>query len=225
MTCMARERTQAILDKGAEAHVVKREFKALLAAIPPTTLQPACYPWIPVPPAVRLIKLNMEIPPAVIDIEASGFGRGSYPIEVGFVLPDGTNYCSLICPAAHWTHWDPAAEQLHHITPQVLVKHGKSPDAVASALNSYLRGHVVYSDGWMHDYSWLGLLFDEAGISPAFKLENVRMIFNEDEVAHWHPTRDSVFAEMHQARHRASTDALAIQTTVMRIKCPATNSR
>ena len=35
-------------------------------------------------------------PPAVLDIEASGFGVGSYPIEVGFVLPDGQSYCSLL---------------------------------------------------------------------------------------------------------------------------------
>ena len=31
----------------------------------------------------------------VLDIEASGFGRGSYPIEIGFVLPDG-NGASMI---------------------------------------------------------------------------------------------------------------------------------
>ena len=30
-----------------------------------------------------------EEAPAVLDIEASGFGRGSYPIEVGFVLANG----------------------------------------------------------------------------------------------------------------------------------------
>ena len=162
----------------------------------------------------------MDMPPAVIDVEASGFGRGSYPIEVGFVLPDGDSYCSLIRPAQHWTHWDSAAEQLHHITQHALHEHGKSPVAVAAALNQGLRGHVVYSDGWSHDYSWLGLLFDEAGVSPAFRLDNVRKLFDEREVALWHPTRDAAFVEVIGARHRASIDALAIQTTVMRIKCP-----
>ena len=29
------------------------------------------------------------IQPAILDIEASGFGRGSYPIEIGYYLPDG----------------------------------------------------------------------------------------------------------------------------------------
>ena len=27
--------------------------------------------------------------PPIIDVEASGFGRGSFPIEVGFVMADG----------------------------------------------------------------------------------------------------------------------------------------
>ena len=52
----------------------------------------------------------MQIP-AIIDIEASGFGRGSYPIEVGFALPDRTSYSFLIKPAQSWTHWSEDAEK------------------------------------------------------------------------------------------------------------------
>ena len=33
----------------------------------------------------------MELP-IIIDIEASGFGRGSYPIEIGYHMPDGESY-------------------------------------------------------------------------------------------------------------------------------------
>ena len=32
---------------------------------------------------------DMPFPPPILDIEASGFGLGSYPIEVGCILPDG----------------------------------------------------------------------------------------------------------------------------------------
>lgn len=162
--------------------------------------------------------LPVDMPPAVIDLEASGFGRGSYPIEVGFVLPDGATYCSLIRPAPHWTHWDPSAESLHHITPAILASHGKPPVEVATALNTRLRGRVVYSDGWANDYSWLGLLFDEVDMVPAFRLENLRKILDEDEAALWHPIKESVLAETHQDRHRASIDARVIQTAVVRIK-------
>ena len=41
--------------------------------------------------------------PPILDVEASGFGPGSYPIEIGYVLGDGTAYCTLISPAISWT--------------------------------------------------------------------------------------------------------------------------
>lgn len=37
--------------------------------------------------------------PNNIDVEASGFGGESYPIEVGVALDDDTKYCALIQPA------------------------------------------------------------------------------------------------------------------------------
>lgn len=160
----------------------------------------------------------VKMPPAIIDVEASGFGRGSYPIEVGLVLPDGASYCSLIRPAPHWTHWDPAAELLHRIKPQLLAESGRPPAEVAAALNQRLRGEVVYSDGWAHDYAWLALLYDEAAMTPAFKLDSLRKLLSEDELALWHPTQQAIRAEAPQMRHRASTDAKVIQFAVMRLK-------
>ena len=63
------------------------------------------------PRLVVVITADTRVP-ACLDMEASGFGRHSYPIEVGFVLGDGQSWCTLIRPAADWTHWDPAAERL-----------------------------------------------------------------------------------------------------------------
>ena len=60
--------------------------------------------------------------PCVIDIEASGFGRRSYPIEVGYVLPDGRAVCMLIRPAVEWEHWDESAARTHGITRATLRK-------------------------------------------------------------------------------------------------------
>ncbi len=157
-------------------------------------------------------------PPAIIDLEASGFGRGSYPIEVGFILSDGQTYCTLIRPAEQWKHWDATAEKLHHITPEILAIHGRSALEVATTLNERLRGKVVYSDGWINDYSWLGRLFDEAGLTPSFKLENLRSLLSEAEAALWHLTKDAVLAETPQHRHRASTDARVIQQTGERVR-------
>src|SRR3990167_8850773 len=38
-------------------------------------------------------------PPAFLDIEASGFGRDGYPIEIGFVLSDGEAWRTLVRPS------------------------------------------------------------------------------------------------------------------------------
>lgn len=160
----------------------------------------------------------MEEAPAILDLEASGFGRHSYPIEVGYVLPDGSSYCSLIRPAAHWTHWDPAAESVHHIPRHTLERHGRSAAEVAHQLNDALRGRTVFSDGWAHDYPWLAALFEEAGMVPAFKLESLRTLLSEDEAQAWAATREAVGREVPDRRHRASSDARMLQLTLMRVR-------
>lgn len=167
-----------------------------------------------------MIPPTTEIPdsPTVLDIEASGFGRNSYPIEVGFVLSDGHAVCSLIQPEPEWTHWDPQAETVHHISRSLLMERGRPATEVAHLLNTHLAGKTVYSDGWANDYSWLGRLFDVAEISPLFKLENLRALLNEDEANHWHETKDLVTSERGAQRHRASADARLLQLTLLRLR-------
>jgi hypothetical protein len=149
--------------------------------------------------------------PCIIDIEASGFGRRSYPIEVGYALSDGRTRCTLIRPPDHWTHWDPGAEQVHHITRATLLTHGRSPDEVARMLNTDLAGQTVYCDGWGHDYPWLAALFDEAGRPPGFKLESVRMLLDDERLALLPQLQQRALLQLGVARHRASNDARALQ--------------
>lgn len=156
--------------------------------------------------------------PTILDMEASGFGRDSYPVEVGFVLPDGKAYCSLIRPAPQWTHWDDSAQELHHISRELAVRRGHEPHEVARALNEQLAGRVVYSDGWMHDYTWLAVLFEKAGVTPAFRLESLRSLLSEDEAERWHEVKQEVSNEVSFQRHRASTDALLLQMTWRRLR-------
>lgn len=158
--------------------------------------------------------------PTVMDIEASGFGLGSYPIEVGFVLPDGDAWCSLVKPEADWQHWDPNAAAVHHITREQLMQHGRSPRDIAKALNARLRGLTVYSDAWAHDYTWLGRLYESAGFSPSYKLDNLRAILSEEEAANWHEVKRRVAATMGLQRHRASADARLLQQTVAAMRAP-----
>lgn len=159
-----------------------------------------------------------HLAPTVLDVEASGFGRNSYPIEIGFVLPNGHAYCTLIRPEAHWTHWDAQAEATHHIPRALLVARGLAVPEVARAINAQLAGQTVYSDGWANDYSWLGALFDAADMSPAFKLENLRALLDDQQADQWHTVKALVSSERGVQRHRASADARLLQLTLLRLR-------
>jgi hypothetical protein len=149
--------------------------------------------------------------PCVLDIEASGFGRHSYPIEVGYVLPDGRARCTLIRPLPEWTHWDPGAEQVHHITRSTLLEHGRSAGEVAAMMNDDLAGQTVYCDGWAHDYTWLGALFEAADSAPLFKLESVARLLDDSRLQRLPVAQQQAMADLGLARHRASSDARALQ--------------
>lgn len=159
-----------------------------------------------------------EYPPPILDIEASGFGLGSYPIEVGIVMPDGRSWCSLVKPEPEWQHWDPNAAAVHHITRDNLARHGRPAREVAIALNEWLEGLVVYSDAWAHDYTWMSRLFDAADMTPHFKLDNLRALLTDNEAARWHELKHQVALGMILQRHRASSDARLLQSTLKALK-------
>lgn len=162
--------------------------------------------------------MRISRPPTIIDIEASGFGATSYPIEVGAVLADGSKYCSLILPASDWTHWDDSAEQVHHITRDILKSHGKPIREVVGQLNELLRHQTAYSDGWVVDKTWLDRLFYASGVPCEFSLSSLEMILSEPQMEVWHDTKDRVLQDLGQVRHRASFDALVVQQTYVRTR-------
>ena len=86
-----------------------------------------------------------------IDVEASGFGAGSYPIEVGLAMTSGQMHCTLIRPEDNWLHWNVEAESLHGITRDILLVNGKSPLKVAMLVNEWLDGETVYTEDWGKD--------------------------------------------------------------------------
>ncbi len=154
--------------------------------------------------------------PGIIDIEASGFGRNSYPIEVGLVLPGGETYCHIIRPDDSWTHWDGSAEAVHGITRSLLLRTGRPPKQVARELNQRLAGSRIYTDAWSYDVSWLGKLYDLCDMPQLFRLESLRALMSEEQAALWHPVKEQVTKESRLTRHRASTDALILQQTFNR---------
>jgi hypothetical protein len=159
-----------------------------------------------------------EALPVFLDIEASGFGAGSYPIEVGCILPDGQTMCCLVRPPEGWRHWDHAAEAIHHITRDVLMQHGLPIDDVVCRLDDALHGKDVFSDAWGNDYAWLSRLYDEAGRVPHFHLRSLRELLSEEQAALWHDVKKVVSEELHTTRHRASNDARVLQATFARVR-------
>jgi hypothetical protein len=151
--------------------------------------------------------------PFIIDVEASGFGSTSYPIEVGVALDDGKKYCTLILPSTGWTHWDKDAEKVHGISRDLLLTYGTPVDEVADTLNDLLDGVTLFTDGWVVDKPWLTTLFHAAGRPMCFDISPLEIILSEEQMAHWHVTKDRIIDEMNLARHRASYDAWIIQET------------
>lgn len=159
-----------------------------------------------------------ETLPLVLDVEASGFGRGSYPIEIGYVLPDGSGFCTLIRPMPDWTHWDERAEALHGIARLTAQCHGRAAAAVARLLNERLRGRTVYCDGWAQDYAWVHALFAANDMAPDFRIEHLMSLLTPEQARRWDAVRDEVRQELNVTRHRASTDARVLQLSVGRLR-------
>ncbi len=161
------------------------------------------------------VDLKEQKTPIIIDTEASGFASMGYPIEIGVALADGSTFCTLISPPAHWIYWDDEAEKAHRIARDILETYGQPIEEVATALNNLLEGKVAYSDGWEVDKPWLSALFWEAGVTQQFRFSTLEMILSSRQMELWHETKARVVIEMDAKRHRASKDAQVIQQTYL----------
>ena len=158
--------------------------------------------------------------PTIIDIEASGFGAFSYPIEIGVATADGQRHSLLIRPVADWTHWDASAESLHGISRQTLLSYGKPVGQVALRLNELLSDQVAYSDGWVVDKPWISRLFHEARVSMEFQLSPIEQLMTEAQLECWDSVKLQTLDEHPETRHRASFDAWIVQQTYIRSRLP-----
>lgn len=154
--------------------------------------------------------------PYIIDVEASGLGPNSYPIEVGLALEPDRRYCTLIRPADRWDHWDKQAESVHKISRKNLLEYGRCVTEVALKLNHLLGNKIVFTDAWCVDSPWIIELYAAAGIEKTFKVSALEMILTEQQMNLWAQTRDAVVLDLGLARHRASNDSWIIQETYIR---------
>lgn len=156
--------------------------------------------------------------PYIIDIEASGFGPGGYPIEIGVALEPGMKFCRLLLPEEEWTHWDSEAEKMHRIPRDILETYGSPLAEVAIALNALLENQTIYSDAWVLDKDWLTQMYYAAAIPQLFTLSSLELILSEAQMEIWDETKIRVIEELGLLRHRASFDALIIQETYFKTK-------
>ena len=160
--------------------------------------------------------MSKPLPP-IIDVEASGFGRGSFPIEIGFALEDRKVKSYLIQPAESWTHWSDEAEAIHGISREQLAIDGLSVRDVAVLLNEHLFNKTLYSDAWSFDSSWIGRLFEEAELVQRFRIETINKLLTMEEMERWHDTKATLWDELSVDRHRAANDVKVLQETFRRV--------
>jgi hypothetical protein len=122
-----------------------------------------------------LLTVMMSDVPVFYDCEASCIG--GLPIEIGWAFIDKSGELQseshLVKPPLHWDMqpvWDPDAEKLHGISLKQLLAHGRPPFEVARRMNEVLAGRELFSDAPHDDERWLRIIFDEAGLDPAFTI-------------------------------------------------------
>lgn len=146
----------------------------------------------------------------MLDVEASGLGHSSYPVEVAYASSTGEHADFLIKPTTEWLEkgeWDNNAERLHGLSQQQLLEQGDNIVNVAQQLNKYLCGKLVLCNDLTFDGFWLSQLFKAANISVAFHLTDLSALFD-----YWGEQKAHLFKEeygktLNTNEHRALPDA------------------
>jgi hypothetical protein len=118
----------------------------------------------------------------IIDFEASGLGRASYPIEVAW--GDGRHPVTsfLLNPECmnDWTDWDPRSLEFHGIPRDKLIKKGEDPKRVAERMVKALAGKTLYSDEPRYDNMWKDRLLKDSGYDPGLiRIKNLKYFLNK----------------------------------------------
>ena len=118
----------------------------------------------------------------IIDFEASGLGKASYPIEVAW--GDGRHPITsfLLNPECMdgWTDWDPRSIEFHGIPRDKLIKKGEDPKRIAEIMVKELAGKILYSDEPRYDNMWKDRLLKDSGYDPGLiRIKNLKYFLNK----------------------------------------------
>lgn len=155
----------------------------------------------------------------IIDIEASGLDKDSYPIEIAWLDSEGNKDSFLIKPASTWHYWDEYAEMfIHKISKKQLHQKGISPLEAVNRLNKALTGKTVYSDVVKWDSFWLYQLYTLTNKVMSYTCEDIYYLLPIEEV-------DAI--KIHQELkeidrpHRALADCINIMQVLRKFLCKA----
>lgn len=122
-----------------------------------------------------------------LDVEASGLGVKTYPIQVGWANMGLQAWDHLIRPTEKWLtrfDWQIEAEEIHGLDQADLDRYGHDPRSVALAVNNALADRYVVSDAQSFDQAWLDVLYLAADVTPSFRLyswEDLILKLSNDE--------------------------------------------
>lgn len=150
--------------------------------------------------------MNDKPLPIFLDCEASSLSEISYPVEIGFCLPDGTVRAYVIRPEWDWNDWDFNAESMHGLSREEITREGLPADHVARLLNEALRGTVVYSDAPGFDGFWLERLFEASTEEMQFRIEHFDALFPKLDANHIAAQSQLARFSVAERQHRAAAD-------------------
>lgn len=139
-----------------------------------------------------------------IDLEASGLGAESYPIEVAWINDEtGEQDSFLINPetAQGWVYWDEYAEEMHGIDREDLVCKGLDIRKACKRLNEKLKDKTLISDAFEFDLFWLSRLFEASGLQPSFRMAGLERILSKEQIIQF-----GFLAKAQFRKHRALND-------------------
>lgn len=145
-----------------------------------------------------------ELAAIFMDIEASGLGPRSYPIEIAWKCSrTGESDLFLINPASAfgWCDWDLRAAQMHGISQTMLSEEGIDVRSACQRLNSALAGREVISDALEFDYFWVRRLFEAGMMHPAFTMRGIDALLSGEQLVQYR-----LVAKAQVRRHRAMAD-------------------
>ncbi|WP_293267800.1 hypothetical protein [Neptunomonas sp.] len=146
----------------------------------------------------------IKVPLICVDIEASGLGPRSYPIEIAWKCGiTGESDLFLINPDTgyNWTEWDLSAAGIHGISMDELLAVGVSVNSACDRLNQKLGNRILTSDALDFDYFWMRRLFESAMMKPTFKMQGIDSVLDGGQLIQYR-----LIAGAQLRKHRAMDD-------------------